>query len=150
MATDQERKDALIEWNSPARQPAIWARCLNEADGDEDKARNAYVQERAGSVDLSVRGPGANEHPRADSAPERKKINWWLWVPLGSVGLFLFWAMVRTPTIEETEMQGQRAAIEYCWKEQARKSLDPSSQRFIAGACELMEDRFRKRFNSNP
>lgn len=150
MATDKERKDALAEWGSPARQPAIWARCLNEAGDDEDRARTAYVEERAGSVDLSVKGPGANELPRADSVPERKKINWWIWAPLGSVGLFLFWAMVRTPSPQENEMQRQRASIEYCWKEQARKSLEPSSQRFIAGACERMEDGFRQRFSTNP
>lgn len=43
-----------------------------------------------------------------------------------------------------------RLAIELCWKEQFSKSLDPGTQRFIAGSCEMMEREFRAQHNVAP
>lgn len=43
-----------------------------------------------------------------------------------------------------------RRAIDLCWEEQKRKSLDPQQQRFIAGACELMERNFTQKYGQRP
>lgn len=44
----------------------------------------------------------------------------------------------------------ERRAIELCWKEQARKSLTPADQRFIARACETMESDFKTKWRREP
>jgi hypothetical protein len=36
--------------------------------------------------------------------------------------------------------------IKLCWEEQARKSLSPATQRFIAGACEQGEEDYRSKY----
>jgi len=68
----------------------------------------------------------------------------------GLIALFLAWALLRTPSPEEQAKSDARAAIGVCWDSQGRKSLDPSSARFVAGACERMEDQFRARFGHKP
>ena len=47
-------------------------------------------------------------------------------------------------------MTNSRRAIEVCWDEQQRKSLDPAQQRFIAGACESMEAKFVAKYGHKP
>lgn len=79
-----------------------------------------------------------------------KPFKWWLWGPLGAVGAFLVWAMVRTPSPEEVQRRRDRFVIEQCWEDQKRKSLDPSAARFVAKMCENFEDDFRKKWNTNP
>ncbi len=53
-------------------------------------------------------------------------------------------------TPEAKEKARERDAIALCWKEQERKSNTPSQARFIAGACEMMENDFRKKHGRNP
>jgi len=43
-----------------------------------------------------------------------------------------------------------RMAIKLCWKDQERKSLTPAEQRFIAGACESMEAKYREKHGRIP
>lgn len=43
-----------------------------------------------------------------------------------------------------------RQVIELCWKDQGRKSLDPGAARFVAGACEMLERRFRETHGTEP
>lgn len=91
--------------------------------------------------------------PAPRSAPASqpaKPFKWWLWGPVGAVGLFLMWALLRTPSPEENARFNARYAIEQCWKQQERKSLDPGTARFVAGACEQMEADFRKKHGVNP
>jgi hypothetical protein len=76
-------------------------------------------------------------------------VRWWM-IAAFLVLAFLAWATLRTPSAEETERYNARAAIELCWSEQAKKSLEPGEARFVAGACELMEKRFRERFGAAP
>lgn len=75
---------------------------------------------------------------------------WWLWVPLGLVVAFILFGATVADTPEAQERARERRAIELCWDEQKRKSLDPSAQRFVAGACEMMEQRFREKHGRNP
>ena len=66
----------------------------------------------------------------------------WKWIIGVPVGLFF--AVVAFGTFINSTPAGKvraekRAAIDLCWQEQSRKSLDPASGRFVAGACEKME-----------
>lgn len=53
-------------------------------------------------------------------------------------------------TPEGKERSRQRAAIDLCWKDQQRRSNDPGTARFIAGACEKMEADFKAKWGVNP
>jgi hypothetical protein len=77
----------------------------------------------------------------------------WKWivgVPVGLFVLFIAYGMMLNSSPEGKAKADARGAIELCWKEQGRKSLDPGSQRFVAGACEMMEKQFRQTYNANP
>lgn len=50
----------------------------------------------------------------------------------------------------DKEKQKARDGIDYCWKEQARKSLSSSEAQFLAGACERMESEFQKKYGHAP
>lgn len=43
-----------------------------------------------------------------------------------------------------------RRAIEACWGEHDRKSLDPETKRFVAGACEAKEREFAIKYGHKP
>jgi hypothetical protein len=78
------------------------------------------------------------------------KTKWWLWVPLGLGAAFLLFGAVvgRSP---EAQGKGQaRRAIDLCWEEQKRKSFDAGTQNFVAGACEMMENKFTERYGHRP
>jgi len=79
-----------------------------------------------------------------------KVFKWWLWIPLGLIATPFVVGSMLPDTPERREKQSRREAISACWEEQKRKSLDPSLQRFIAGACEKMESDFRQKFHLNP
>lgn len=51
---------------------------------------------------------------------------------------------------QQDEKSNDKGAIDLCWKEQSRKSLDPTSSRLIAGACEKMEADFKARYGFSP
>lgn len=70
---------------------------------------------------------------------------WWVGVPLT-----LFIVMMIAGQGGDKQKQQARSAIDICWQEQERKSLDPSSARFIAGACERMESDFLQKYGHKP
>lgn len=78
----------------------------------------------------------------APPVPVKRSSGLWKWLlglPVGVlVVLFVIGSCVGN-TPEGRERSNKRAAIEQCWKEQAKKSNDPATARFIAGACERME-----------
>lgn len=80
-------------------------------------------------------------------APQKEPRQLWPYF-LGAALLLLFLFVVNSGGNDEKSQA--RMAIELCWKEQGRKSLDPSAARFAAGACELMEQRFKERFGHAP
>lgn len=51
---------------------------------------------------------------------------------------------------QSEERARARDAISLCWEEQSRKSLDPASARFVAGACELLEERYAAKYRRKP
>lgn len=78
------------------------------------------------------------------------KTKWWLWVPLGLVVAFLGFGAVVGSSPEAQEKAQARSAIDLCWEEQKRKSFDARTQRFVAGACEMMETEFTKKHGHRP
>lgn len=90
----------------------------------------------------------ANACPSCGAKNQRFK--WWLWIPLSAIVGFLGVGFVAGNSPQAKEKAQQRAAIEHCWDTQADKSLAPGAARFAAGACVMLEDRFRKRWGVNP
>ncbi len=74
----------------------------------------------------------------------------WLWVPLGLVGAFLLFGATVGNTPEANERAHARAVIKTCWGEQARKSLDSGTARFVASTCERLENDFRSKYRAEP
>ncbi len=72
-----------------------------------------------------------------------------LWVMV-AFAAFAVWAVYRKQSPEEIALGKDRGAIELCWKEQQRKSLDPATARFVASTCERMESEFRIKYKVNP
>lgn len=77
----------------------------------------------------------------------------WKWI-IG-VPIAAFAGLMIIGTISNNSPEGRartqaRSAIELCWQTQQKKSLDPSTSRIAAGACESMEADFRRKFGANP
>lgn len=97
--------------------------------------------------------PVARKYAQPAPKPESAGMGTFAKILLWIVGLFVafiaFGAMVGSSP-EAKERAEERRTIEYCWDEQKKKSLAPDTQRFVAGACERLEDDFRKKWNRNP
>ncbi|WP_454674826.1 hypothetical protein [Achromobacter pestifer] len=103
-----------------------------------------------------LNGKESKEEPSDSTTPKEvnnKRMGGWakalLWLG-GAVIAFLIFGATVGNTPEAQERRHARDAISLCWKQQEKKSLTPGDQRFIAGACELMEADFRKKFGFNP
>lgn len=71
-----------------------------------------------------------------------------LWLLVGGViAILLISAASNSPP---SEIQRERDAIERCWQEYERKSLDPETKRFVASTCELMERKFTEKHGHKP
>lgn len=68
---------------------------------------------------------------------------------IGSIFLLLV-LLVMCRSGDASEKGDARRAIELCWKEQGRKSFDPATARFVAGACEMMEKEFKAKYRVDP
>jgi len=79
-----------------------------------------------------------------------KKAKLWFWIPLGLVAGFLVLGAIVGASADGKERSIDRRAIELCWDEQQKKSLDPGSQRFIASSCEMMERQFQEKYGIRP
>lgn len=75
---------------------------------------------------------------------------WVLGVPASLFVLVMIIGSCAGNTPEGKAQGNDRSAIEVCWEEQGRKSLDPSSGRFVASVCEKMERDFRDRWGFSP
>jgi hypothetical protein len=82
-------------------------------------------------------------------------MNPWWWIVIAPVGGFVALMVLGSlssgsSSPEDQAKANKRAAIELCWQEQQRKSLDPSTQRFVAGTCEMMEREFVAKYGVKP
>jgi len=74
----------------------------------------------------------------------------WLVVLLVVVAVIFIWGLSISSTPEAKAKARERAAIDLCWEDYKRKSLDPATQRFVASACEMMENKFRETHGVDP
>lgn len=103
---------------------------------------------------LTPQGNPNNNRFAQSTAPEAPKSGGvWKWVvgvPVGLVVAFLGFGAFVGNSPEGNARAAERDAIKFCWQEQSRKSLDPSTARFAASACERMEENYRKQWGRNP
>lgn len=218
MESNEAWANAMREVDSSDREPGLWAKCFAEADGDEAKAKAAYIRQRVSSPDLPQQPVPAvvqpelkdmgycpncgvqcakdaakcprchavfdangwqprNEKPagawseemaarKQRDAHETKQVSpateaaskqpggsIWKWIVGVPVGAFVLVMIIGSCAGNDPAIQAansDKRAIERCWAEQSRKSLDPATARFAAGACELMESNFRQKHGRNP
>lgn len=143
----------MKEAESPAdRDPALWAKCFAESEGDEQRAKAAYMRAKvAGSTPPSA--AAAVEEPPAAKPRKKRLLPWWGWVLLAPViaigGLMLTGALMPDNPERDARWRAQDA-IKLCWSEQGRKSLDASTARFVAGTCEKMERDYEAKWGRKP
>jgi hypothetical protein len=85
--------------------------------------------------------------------PEEKKRSVWKWIiglPILTLILLIAVGACLEKDPEFRAKTQAREAIKMCWEQQSRKSLTPGEARFIAGACEKMEQEYREKYRSNP
>ena len=80
-----------------------------------------------------------------------RRSRWWLWVVVPielMAALLIGLAVSQSP--DGQQRNRDHLVIDTCWAEYERKSLTPAEQRFIAGACEQLEEQYRKRHGVKP
>lgn len=147
---------AMKEAESPAdRDPALWAKCFAENEGDEQRAKAAYIRAKVavGAPPPAVPPAVAAETPPAARPPKKRLLPWWGWVlltPVVAIGaLMLIGALLPDNPDRDARWRAQDA-IKLCWSEQGRKSLDAGTARFVAGACEKMERDYEAKWGRKP
>ena len=68
--------------------------------------------------------------------------------------LILFVAFVNITNPEDPAVRAERqnasSAIDLCWQNYERRSLDPGTKRFVAMTCEKMESDFKQKYRRDP
>lgn len=64
--------------------------------------------------------------------------------------IFIIYAIQVSNSPEAEAKMKERLAIDWCWEQQGKKSNEPGTSRFIAGACEKMENDFTKKWGVKP
>ncbi|MBW5284462.1 SHOCT domain-containing protein [Burkholderia gladioli] len=111
--------------------------------------------ERAKRLTLRQASDRESEQPRATSRPPEKSNFWRIvrWVIGIAAVLFIVMLIIGSNYANSPEGRAKlqsKASIERCWAEQARKSLDPSSQRMMARMCEILESQYRDKYGTSP
>ncbi|MCB5185031.1 hypothetical protein LG201_07420 [Methylobacillus gramineus] len=75
-----------------------------------------------------------------------------LWLFLTPIVVVLTYLFVTTnhEVIDSHEQANDRAAIKSCWKNHANTPLSPIEQKYVAEACEFMENEFLLKYRSKP
>jgi len=76
-----------------------------------------------------------------------KILAWIIGVPVGAFLLLLLIGSLSGPPSEESN---KRMAIDLCWQDQGKKSLEPAIARTVAGWCEKMESDFQAKYGVRP
>lgn len=121
--------------------------------GDAGEAMEYAALRSRGETDLvggnaPPAGTPVQTQPRAPSTSTGPSL-WWLALII-PVALLLMMVVLGALVGKPDEQSNARSAIQMCWKEQQRKSLEPGLQRFVAGACERMENEFRAQYRAEP
>jgi len=81
---------------------------------------------------------------------KKPKAKTWLYLLLGVPAVLIaFVSVVGSKPEVQARSQDQRA-IDMCWEDQGKKSHDPGTARFIAGACEKMEENYTAKHGRRP
>lgn len=64
--------------------------------------------------------------------------------------VFVTWATLREPSVEERLQWDAKGKIEACWELQQRKSMDPAQARGVARLCEEMEANYMRQYGRKP
>lgn len=91
----------------------------------------------------------ADACPQCGARQKTAGVRWWLVIPILSIVAILLISAASQPA-PVTEKSRDQAAIKICWQEHDRKSLTPVEKRFIAGACEKMEQDFVAQHGGKP
>jgi len=116
---------------------------------------NKQISDKAASCP-SCGAPVSSREPivnRWSEEPKKEKSSVWKWVlgvPVGGFILMMIVGSCAGNSPEGKERQSSRDAISFCWEQQSKKSLDPSTARFAASTCEKMESDYRARWGRNP
>lgn len=80
-----------------------------------------------------------------------KIMAWIVGIPVAILLLMMaYGAYLSATDWQPSPKSNAREAISQCWSNQGKKSNSPGEAQFIAGACEKMEDNFRKEYKANP
>ncbi|ABE48932.1 hypothetical protein Mfla_0662 [Methylobacillus flagellatus KT] len=76
----------------------------------------------------------------------------WLWLFIVVfISAVLLYYLFGTPVIPESmEQRNDRAAIKDCWKRHAQSALSPTELKYVAEACEFMENEFILKYRQDP
>lgn len=77
------------------------------------------------------------------------RMPWWAWA-LFAVIILVLLLSARSEDPEVKQRIRDTIAVEECWKEYERKSLEPATKRFIASGCERMEREFADKHGRKP
>lgn len=89
-------------------------------------------------------------HCGAKNRPKTSTLTKVISVPMIGIFLFFIYALFAGQSPEDKEKSDARAVIKRCWEDQARKSLDPGTARYVAQMCENFEQEFRAKYRHNP
>ncbi|MCB5191451.1 hypothetical protein LG198_12000 [Methylobacillus arboreus] len=76
----------------------------------------------------------------------------WLWlfilVLIGAA--LLYYIFGTSPVPDSQEQRNDRAAIKDCWQRHANSPLSPTELKYVAEACEFMENEFILKYRQDP
>jgi hypothetical protein len=79
-----------------------------------------------------------------------KKSSVWPYLLLAPLGFFVLMMIFAANDPASNAMTDARKSIDLCWQDQARKSLEPGSARFVASVCEMMEKDYLTKYGRAP
>lgn len=103
--------------------------------------------------DLPAGAEAAEASEPAAPVNTGENLPWWPMTLVSAVILGAIWfasSKLPSSTAPTNDKQRERSGIELCWQDYARKSLDPETKRFIAGACEMKEREFVTKYGVKP
>lgn len=90
------------------------------------------------------------DQPPADGKKKSSLWKWLIGLPASAFAILMVVGSCAGNTPDGKARANDRSAIEVCWEEQGKRSLDPSTGRFVATTCEKMERDFQKRWGHKP
>lgn len=76
----------------------------------------------------------------------------WMWLGIAALIALalLYYALSPSPIANSAEQKADRSAIKDCWKRHQNSPLSPTELKFVAEACEFMENEFILKYRQHP